>query len=130
MRELKFRVWSKYFKCYNPQNTYELEGPHGSIEYFNNAHTCFQWALEDAIQDKQIVIEQYTGLKDWNGKDIYEGDIIGKDGESMRYLVEYKEHHHPREEVSWIGYNFDSSWFCEHNKYVVIGNIHENPELL
>lgn len=68
-----------------------------------------------------LLIEQYTGVKDANGKEIYEGDIIKMLPDSLNgeEIVEVKW----RNEGFWGYFNaFDN---CE-----IIGNIHENPELI
>lgn len=105
MRELKFRVWHTKKNC----DYYELEDFCGVDD---------RYFLEDTI------VEQYTGLKDENGKEIYEGDIIESSWNCERRVVE------------WNG--IEGEWehyldFNTHSKYggsVVIGNIHENKELL
>ena len=90
---------------------------------------------------------QYTGLKDKNGKEIYEGDIVIADDNGEIFPQEYneeKDEYYPcgKYIVSW---QFTSWWLndlsnkpieCEWNPLTgdveleVIGNIYENPELL
>jgi len=73
---------------------------------------------------KPETIGQFTGLCDKNGKEIYEGDIANI-SRLKNQLVIYKD--------CKFGTQNGSSFYCLGNwdrKFEVIGNIHENPELL
>lgn len=122
MRELKFRVWSDADQEYMKgiQAVYGCQTP-----VYNDEGDRFD-------------IEQYTGLKDKNGKEIYEGDIIRNIEEvapnkSKTYQVFYKVDFavfdvapvDGKIDILSGGFNFASM-----THYEVIGNIHENPELL
>lgn len=73
------------------------------------------------------IVEQYTGLKDKNGKEIYEGDIV-------RYVDDWDENG----EIVYDDGGFEVHWPIELERLEgdiadmmeIIGNIHENPELL
>lgn len=120
MREIRFRAWYENKMCYNICVADErtiLKLWHSSF----NAIDCSD-------------IMQYTWLKDKNGKEIYEGDIVEYGIEwgywnndyTIKRTVEYKEWHynpfiHWHEEFTQKTY----PECCE-----VIGNIYENPELV
>lgn len=105
MREIKFRAWDKEKRKYDLLDSfYELQ----------------KWNRNDK-EIKKYIIEQYTGLKDKNGKEIYEGDIVMF---GYKYIVEYNEcGYFPFiDEYHYFNYKPRD---CE-----IIGNIHENSELL
>jgi uncharacterized phage protein (TIGR01671 family) len=93
-------------------------------------------SLRYAIENERTVMMQYTGLKDKNGKEIYEGDII-KQGDNPECwfaprAVEFKN-------GSWMGGEiriyvdqdkYDYQGRVNQNEWEVIGNIWENPELI
>ena len=70
MREIKFRAWDKENKWFiNGFNMFGFSTGQGAptkfLQRFND-----KWKIED------VIIQQYTGLKDKNGKEIYDGDIV------------------------------------------------------
>ena len=129
MKRIKYRLWSEYEKRYLPLYDYAIKGDGYIIDFLNGVNnTC---------QDE--VVEQYTGLKDKNGKEIYEGDIMAQtlvdDPVSKKYpnyVVCWDEKF-----LSWTlkdvsgddGNDTDLRFFIEEwRKCEVIGNIHEPPK--
>lgn len=70
-----------------------------------------------------VYVREYTGLKDKNGKEIYEGDVIIHPGFSGTVQVKFIDG------CCWTLSGWDC-WRTDFSEGEVIGNIHQNPELL
>lgn len=133
MRPLKFRFWNKLAKTYKRSWRNAICHDGTFIEWEPEA-TSYSDPIDFSMSI--IVAQQYTGLKDKNEKEIYEGDILKIFNHSQPEQVEY--------EPNGSGFGFfkydnidrkDGTFeFLSHwtgsDGYEVIGNIFENPELL
>lgn len=132
MREIKFRAWVSDKAGYNKQGMYcGVENAYDTLGQMGDGKGGFKdysWqSFEEVISDAKkgdLVLMQFTGLLDKNGKEIYEGDVVMK-------TVKDNGHAPIKMPVRWnqILAGFDINGKSGH-EYEIIGNIYENPELL
>jgi len=133
MREIKFRAWDKELKVM------EYFGPKFYVddEYFelNFEPTELEGETPLFETNQKLILMQYTGLKDKNEKEIYEGDII-ENKTSKTWKGKYKVYYES-EFMSFLFegieneddyYRFET--FSDKKDWEIIGNIYENPEFL
>ena len=116
MRDIKFRAWDKKMKLFHHWNSVD--------QFYGNIF----WKM---IKDEKHPIMQYTGLKDKNRKEIYEGDIVKCDVFQREQeicidkmiVVKFSE-------GSFYPFGYNSGWRSGVENIRIIGNIYENPELL
>jgi uncharacterized phage protein (TIGR01671 family) len=132
MREIKFRAWDKDASLMRVVSDIgwmkDGSGLSGAVLTKETGHDQF-------LPIDKVILMQFTGLHDKNGKEIYEGDVVAFVEPGMKNCQAYGE-------VSWQkdGWAVDGFWngnqdepgrpFSENAPFEVIGDIYSNPELL
>lgn len=124
MREIKFRAWNTETK--EMREVQRINTKNGQLLFANS-----NLPTKKGYSHKYIVM-QYTGLKDADGKGVYEGDILEFVAVKTKWIVNYRNGAFT---ISYQNSNINILYDCAiedgiltHMK--IIGNIYENPELL
>jgi len=121
-REIKFRAWDRKHPQMFPVDKLEwhmgdnsrLEWIVGHDDWDNDGGWTVRGGPDNGFANgPRYILMQFTGLKDKNGKEIYEGDIL--------------KHNQGNYAIEFIAGAFS---YDENNELEVIGNIYENPDLL
>ena len=144
-REIRFRVWDSKAEHFWKDGSSGEDGygwnedwlcitMDGQVAIFDSASSVYVKSIsaltesyggESSEQDR-FVIQQFTGLKDKNGKEIYEGDILlfNLEGFEVKGVVEYIGN------GFWIKNKRDGNFMPDIKYREVVGNVFENPNLL
>lgn len=130
MRQIKFRAWDERKKIMHHDFQYINSGTSNDVSDWVVFKSDLQplsgkpHPFENPHFEQQLKVMQFTGLKDKNWKEIFEGDIMKTDSGANQYVAY-------RDDMAMFvcrfkkgaSTNISSTW-------AVIGNIYENPELL
>ncbi|WP_396389159.1 YopX family protein [Lactiplantibacillus plantarum] len=123
---IKFRAWDNLLNKMLVVYRISFDGPVDGVQvhcYLDDRGA--EGSTEYAYDGDGLILEQFTGLKDVNGKDIYVGDIL--ENRKYRSIVKFASGKFLADLIETIQ-TFDLIGETHGSK--VIGNVHANPELL
>jgi hypothetical protein len=142
---MKYRIWSKLSNCYTRDpcypcypgeslhcaSNYYLDSDGNIVDFITTIGGDPDRATKGPIDQKDYVVQQYTGLTDGKGNNIYEGDILSHDkkigtvyynADRAGFVLEWE---YSRHEQNYVNLTCDVAYESSN-----IGNIFKNPELL
>ncbi|RDU22875.1 YopX family protein [Anaerosacchariphilus polymeriproducens] len=115
MREIKYRAFDK------------ASGIMFGIDGFDKKYVWgYKAGVKIKVKRNEVILMQYTGLQDKNGKEIREGDIFHLGDKNIKYQVVWNDTGLQGKQIRSSSYTDLQYWG---NCIEVIGNIYENPEL-
>ena len=124
-REIKFRVWDKLLREMHYIDLCDLaEGD----DYWYDGETSVWDVMNDATnEENRFVIQLYTGLKDKNGVEIYEGDILNNTAVNFKFIVKFEKTKYVLQKLEYQEDLLNMYDFFNRipNMFEVIGNVYE-----
>jgi len=128
-REIKFRAWLANDDLFNRMGMY---GPFSFQDIENGRDEsnirCESGAVLQEPDWGKLILMQYTGLKDKNGKEIYEGDIVRYENKKLGEIIQVLESF--KVKIKSIHFDMSGAEIYSTLDSKIIGNIYENGDLL
>lgn len=130
-RVIKFKIWDTVEKKFLSLKDYQNLG---AIEVENDGTLTlsprFRFLTSMMIMPERFIPCQYTGLKDKNGKEVYEGDVLNNTAVNFKFIVKFENTKYILQKLEYPDDALDMNDYFHRipTMFEVIGNIYESEE--